>query len=488
VEGHIAIEAAEGRCLIDGKWQAPAGGESLPVVDPSTGETFARIARGGAADVDRAVAAAERTLDGAWGATEPVERGRILARFGRLIERDFDHLWQLESRDTGKPVRQAKADITACARYFEFYGGAADKQHGETIPYKNGYTVLTVREPYGVTGHIIPWNYPAQVFGRTIGGALAAGNACVLKPAEDACQLPLALAGLALEAGLPAGALNVVPGLGSEAGDALARHPRIQHISFTGSPATGTLVQTAAAARNRPVTMELGGKSPQIVFADADLEAALPFITAAIVQNAGQTCSAGSRLLVEDGIADRFIAMLADRFAALTTGPGHLDPDCGPLINGRQKERVDGFLDQAARDGLPVLARGRLLDDLPAGGYYVPPVMIGDVPPDHPLAQHEVFGPVLSVLRFRDEAEAVRLANATEFGLVAGLWTRDGGRQLRVARKVRAGQVFVNNYGAGGGVELPFGGVGRSGFGREKGLEALAHFSETKTIAIQHGV
>lgn len=477
---------ATGQLMIGGEWRRPTDGGTLDVVDPSTGEIFAVIGRGDVADIDAAVVAARNAFDDGWGEGDPVERGRLLSRLGRLIERDAERLYRLEARDTGKPLAQAKADIAACARYFEFYGGAVDKHHGETLPYKPGFTVLTVREPYGVTGHIIPWNYPAQVFGRTIGGGLAAGNACVLKPAEDACQVPLALADLALEAGFPPGVVNVVTGLGSEAGAALASHPGIDHISFTGSPVTGALVQAAAARHNHPVTMELGGKSPQIVFDDADLDAAIPFLVAAIVQNAGQTCSAGSRLLVQSSIADRLLDRLAERFRALITGPSASDPDCGPLINARQKQRVDGFLDRARQDGLPILAQGRLADALPEGGHYVPPTLIDHVPVEHPLAQEEVFGPVLSVLRFDDEAEAIRLANATPFGLVAGVWTKDGARQLRVARRVRAGQVFVNNYGAGGGVELPFGGVGKSGFGREKGFEALNHFSILKTIAIKH--
>lgn len=473
--------------MIGGSWQPPANGDMLDVVDPSTGEVFAAIGRGGAADVDAAVDAARQAFNAGWADSDPVERGRLLTRLGQLIDRDAERLWRLEARDTGKPLTQAKADIAACARYFEFYGGAIDKHLGHTLPYKPGFTVLTVHEPYGVTGHIIPWNYPAQVFGRTIGAGLAAGNACVLKPAEDACQVTLALVDLALEAGFPPGVVNLVTGLGAEAGAALAAHAGIDHISFTGSSATGAAVQAASAPYNRPVTMELGGKSPQLVFDDADLDEAVPFIVAAIVQNAGQTCSAGSRLLVQSTIADALLAKLADRFADLVTGPSESDLDCGPLINANQKQRVDGFLALAEKDGLPILARGQLADELPPGGHYVPPTLIDRVPADHPLAQQEVFGPVLSVLRFSDEAEAVRLANATPFGLVAGVWTRDGGRQMRVARKVRAGQVFINNYGAGGGVELPFGGVGRSGFGREKGLEALNHFSTIKTIAMKHG-
>ena len=474
--------------LIGGHWRAAADCEALPVIDPSTGEAFASMSRGVAEDVEAAVVSARAAFDdGPWGRMPAADRGRVLTRLSRAIADNFEHLVALEARDTGKPLKQARADITACARYFEYYGGAADKHHGTTIPYQDGFTVLTVKEPYGVTGHIIPWNYPSQIFGRTIGGSLAAGNACVLKPAEEACQTPLRLAALALEAGLPEGALNVVTGLGAEAGAALAAHPALDHISFTGSPATGTLVQSAAAQHNRPVTMELGGKSPQIVFDDADLDAALPFIANAIIQNAGQTCSAGSRLLVQEAVAEPFVAAVAERFAGLEAGPSDRDLDCGPLISRAQRDRVQDFLDRADKDGLPVLAQGRIAANAPAGGFYVAPTLIGDVPQDHALAQQEIFGPVLSVFRFTGEDDAIRLANASEFGLVAGVWTRDGARQMRCARRLRVGQVFVNNFGAGGGVELPFGGMKKSGFGREKGFEALDHFTTTKTVAIRHG-
>ena len=404
-----------------------------------------------------------------------------------LIAASAEDLVACEAHDCGKPLRQARADIAAVVRYFEFYAGAADKLHGETIPSQPGLTVLVQRVPHGVTGHIVPWNYPAQMFGRTLAPALAAGNACVLKPAEEACQTVLQLAALAKEAGLPDGTLNVVTGLGEEAGAALAAHPGIDFLSFTGSPETGTLVQKACADSHRACTLELGGKSPQIVFADADLGRALPVILNAIVQNAGQTCSAGSRLLVERRLVDTLVPMLAERFADLCLGPSYLDADCGPLISAAQLKRVQSFLARADMDGLPLIASGRTAEGLPPGGYYVTPRLYGPVPEHHPLAQQEVFGPVLSLLPFEDEADAIRIANGTAFGLVAGVWTENGGRQMRVANALRAGQVFVNGYGAGSGIELPFGGVGRSGHGREKGLEALRGFTTTRTVVLNHG-
>jgi aldehyde dehydrogenase (NAD+) len=477
----------EGQILVDGRWREAAGGGTIPVVNPSDGETFAAIARAGAEDVDAAVRSARGALAGEWGRMPAFERGRILARLGQLVLEQAEELAMLEARDVGKPLRQAKADALALARYFEFYGGAADKVHGATIPYHAGYTVLTLREAHGVTGHIIPWNYPMQITGRSVGAALAMGNACVLKPGEDASLTALAVGRLALEAGLPAGALNILTGYGEEAGAALAAHPGVDHLSFTGSREVGCLVQQAAARHGCPVTLELGGKSPQVVFADADFDQALLFVVNAAIQNAGQTCSAGSRLLVEDAAYDAFVGRVAERFHTLDVGPAERDLDCGPLINPQQLERVEDFLAQAHKDRLLLLAEGKIAPNTPDGGFYIKPTLLGDVPPEHRLAQEEIFGPVLVALRFKDEEDAIRLANGTPYGLVAGVWTRDGARQLRLARALRAGQVFVNNYGAGGGVELPFGGMKGSGFGREKGFEALYGFSALKTVAIRHG-
>ena len=477
----------DGEILVGGAWREAAGGKTIPVLNPSDGRRFAWLARGAADDVDAAVQAARAAQAGEWGRMPALERGRILARLGQLVLGHLEQLTRLEAQDVGKPLRQARADALALARYFEFYGGAADKVHGATIPYQHGYTVLTLREPHGVTGHIIPWNYPMQILGRSVGAALAMGNACVLKPGEDASLSALEIGRLALEAGLPPGALNIVTGTGAEAGAALAAHPGIDHLSFTGSRATGCLVQQAAAQHGCPVTLELGGKSPQLVFADAELDQALPVVVNAAIQNAGQTCSAGARLLVQDTLYDAFVAAVAERFHTLDAGAADHDLDCGPLISRRQQERVQEYLRIAHRDRLLLLAEGKIAPDAPVGGFYVKPTLFGDVPPEHPLAQEEIFGPVLVALRFTDEDDAIRLANGTDYGLIAGVWTRDGARQLRLGHALRAGQVFVNNYGAGGGVELPFGGVKGSGFGREKGFEALYGFSALKTIALRHG-
>lgn len=287
----------------------------------------------------------------------PAARSRLLMRIAFALLDRQEELAQLESADTGKPIKQARADAAAVARYFEFYAGAVDKLHGQTIPYNPGFTVLTVREAHGVTGHIVPWNYPLQIFGRSVGAALAAGNACVVKPAEDACLSLLKLAEIAAEAGLPAGALNIVTGYGHEAGAALSAHPGIDHISFTGSPQTGKMVAHAAADNHVPVTLELGGKSPQIVFDDADLDAAMPVLLAAIIQNAGQTCSAGSRVLIQRGVYETVLKRLSEAFAATVTGPAAQDLDVGPLISARQHDRVRGFVAEAEAEGLKARRR-----------------------------------------------------------------------------------------------------------------------------------
>jgi aldehyde dehydrogenase (NAD+) len=467
--------------------RASTGGRTIPVIDPSDGQPFDELQRGTAEDIDAAVHAARQCYEAVWSKLGAAERGRLLMRLSAKVAEHAEELWMLEQRDCGKPTKQAKADALALVRYFEFYAGACDKLHGDTIPYLDGYSVLTWREPHGVTGHVIPWNYPMQIFGRSVGGALAAGNVCVVKPSEDACLSLIRVAQLAAEVGFPAGAINIVTGYGHEVGDALARHAGVDHISFTGSPKVGTLIQQVAAERHCPVTLELGGKSPQVIFEDADLDAALPMVINAIVQNAGQTCSAGSRLLVQQSIYEPLLERLGQSFEALRVGPAAMDLDVGPLIRASQQQRVWDFLSDAQHAGIAMVAQGRVVDEAPETGYYQAPTLLRDVPAMHRLAQEEVFGPVLAAMSFRDEDEAVQLANATQFGLVAGVWTRDGGRQFRMAKRIRSGQVFINNYGAGGGVELPFGGVKSSGYGREKGFEALYGFTTLKTVAIRHG-
>ena len=464
-----------------------SSGRTIPVIDPSDGQVFDEIQRSNAQDIDAAVHAARQCFDAVWCKVSAAERGRLLMKLSAKIAEHADELAAIEQRDCGKPTKQAKADALALVRYFEYYAGACDKLHGETIPYQDGYSVLTWREPHGVTGHIIPWNYPMQIFGRSVGGALAAGNVSVVKPAEDACLSLIRVAQLAAEAGFPAGAINIVTGYGHEVGDALARHPGIDHISFTGSPSVGTIIQQVAAERHCPVTLELGGKSPQIIFADADLDAAVPMVINAIVQNAGQTCSAGSRVLIDELIYEPLLARLGKAFEQLRVGPAILDLDVGPLIRQSQQQRVWDFLSDAHVANIPMVAQGQIVDEAPETGFYQAPTLLRDVPVNHRLAQDEVFGPVLAAMSFRDEDHAVELANATKFGLVAGVWTRDGARQFRMARRVRSGQVFINNYGAGGGVELPFGGVKSSGYGREKGFEALLGFTTLKTVAVRHG-
>ncbi|NND92072.1 MAG: aldehyde dehydrogenase family protein [Granulosicoccus sp.] len=472
------------RCFIGNEWLTPNSAQYLDLVNPSTGQVVCQIARGGDADVCAAVSRADASLSAGWGRLSATERGRVLYRIGQLVQQRCEQLARLESIDVGKPLTQARADAAALARYLEFYAGAADKIHGATIPYLAGYTAYTLREPHGVTAHIIPWNYPMQIIGRSVGAALAMGNAAVLKPAEEACLTALAFADIAREAGLPAGALNVVPGLGTEAGAALAGHPLVRHLSFTGSVEVGRIVQATAANNVVPVTLELGGKSPQLVFNDADIDAALPFLVNAGIQNAGQTCSASSRILVQKSMHDEVVSRMAARYAELRVGPALQDLDLGPLISARQRDIVNGFLAQG--HDLERAAEGKIASESSDNGYFVVPVLFAGVNPDHILAQQEIFGPVQTVIAFEDEDEALAIANGTAFGLVASIWSREGARQMRLAKKLRAGQVFINNYGAGGGVELPFGGTGLSGHGREKGFEALYGFSSLKTVAARH--
>ncbi len=473
------------RPFIGGAEADPAGGDYFEDLDPSTGQVLAYLARCGSADVDKAVEAAREATAG-WRAAPVRDRAQILYRLGDIVRGRAEELARLEARDTGKPLSQANTDVEMAARYFQFYAGIADKVYGETIPIDQQSFGLVFREPLGVTAHIIPWNYPLQIAARTLAPALATGNCCVLKPAEEASLTSVKLGGLGLEAGLPAGVLNILPGFGEEAGSALASHPSVDHISFTGSVETGSLVMKMAADNVRPVTLELGGKSPNIVFADADLDRALPAILRSLIQNAGQTCSAGTRLLVESSVAEPVIAAVTDLMKGVRLGPSLEDPDMGPLISERQMNRVLGYLKTAEDEGARVLTgRGRATDDRLSTGYFVEPALLDSVTQEMRIANEEVFGPVLAVLPFSDVDEAIEIANASPYGLVAAVWTKDINKAMKLARELRCGQVFINSFGAGGGVELPFGGYKRSGFGREKGSEAIREFTQVKTVAIQ---
>ncbi len=473
---------------IDGRFVGASDGRRIEVLCPSDAKVFASIPRCGALEIDLAVRSARRAFeDGHWRRLSAQDRGRVLLRFAALIGERQEELAALEARDVGKVMKSTRFDVGVLIRYLEFYGSAVDKLLGSTIPTLAGVTAFTLHEPHGVVAAILPWNSPTQMFGRVASPALAMGNSLVIKPAEDACLTVIRLAQLAEEAGLPRGVLNVVTGVGAEAGAALSAHGDVDFISFTGSPEVGAMVQKAAADHHAGVTLELGGKSPQIVFADADLEAALPIIVNAIIVNSGQTCVAGSRLLVEESAIGRISEMFAHRFNELVVGSHEGDYDLGPLINAKQHRRVCNMIAAAKSEQVPLLGEGRVAAGSPEGGFYVAPALFGPVPRDNALARREVFGPVLSLLSFKDEADAIALANDTPYGLAAAVWTRDGSRALRIAREVRAGQVFINAYGAGGGVELPFGGFKHSGHGREKGVQALEEFSATKTIVIRHG-
>lgn len=454
---------------------------TFAAIDPSTREAFAEIPESSPGDVDAAVQAARAAFGTAEWRT-PARRAAALTAVARAIEAAGSELAELECRDTGKPLGQARADVSATVRYFDFYAGAADKLLGTSIPLGPGYVDYTVREPWGVCGQIIPWNYPMQVLARCAAPALAAGNAVVLKPSELGSVTPLSIARLARAAGLPEGLLNVITGHGS-VGQALVAHPGVDFVTFVGSAAVGRLVAGACAQRLAPVQLELGGKSPNVVFADADLERAVPAIVKSLVQNAGQSCSAGSRLLVASGRRDEVVARLADAMRALSLGPGLDDPDLGPLISAGQLERAEGMLSRAVAEGVSIATGGAR----PAGRedeWYLEPTIVSGVGPGQEIFDEEVFGPVLGVSTFDDEDEAIALANATPYGLVAGVWTADVGRALRVAGEIQAGQVYVNGYGVAGGIELPFGGMKRSGYGRGKGVEAMYSYTQVKNVCV----
>lgn len=473
------------KLAIGGDWVAPDRGEQEESRDPATGRAIGRVALGNVNDVDRAVESSKRAFQGDWRNTTPLERSRILARTAALIRRDAELLARVETLDSGKPIREARGDVETAAGYFEYYAGVADKLQGDSIPLGRDFMSFTIHEPLGVTAHIIPWNFPLVTTARGAAPALAAGNTCVIKPALITSLTALMLAPILKEAGLPDGVYNVVTGRGSDVGDHLTSHPDVAHVTFTGSVPTGIRVMKSAADTIASTTMELGGKSPVVVLKDANIDAAIEGTLKAIFMNAGQVCSAGSRLVVERPVHARMIEGLVAHAEAMQLGHGLDDADIGPLVSRSQLSKVSGFVEDARARGCSIATGGDIVKPDPAtglsDGFFMQPTIVDDLKDTDRLVQEEIFGPVLAVQIVDSPEEAISAANNTEFGLCGGIYTQDVTRALHFARDMEAGQIFINQYFAGG-IPTPFGGVKNSGFGREKGLAALASYYQTKCI------
>lgn len=468
---------------IDGREVPSADGRSFASIDPATEAPIADVARGGEGEIDRACRAAQAALHGPWGRLAPVERGALLFRLAELILAARDELAALESQDVGKPLREARGDIDGVVATLRYNAGAADKIEGTTIPLGPAVVDMTLLEPLGVTAHIVPWNYPLGMAMRSLAPALAAGCTAVIKPAEQTPLSALRLGALCALAGIPPGVVNVVAGTGEEAGAALVRHPLVRGITFTGSVETGRKVAAAAGHGIKPVVLELGGKNPLLVFPDADLDRLVDDLADAAFGNSGQVCSACSRLLVHESIADPLVERIAARAQRITIGPPADDPDLGPLVSAEQHAKVVGHIEAARRAGARLVCGGGRPPGLERG-FYVEPTLFDRVDPALPIAREEVFGPVLAVTRFGDEAEALALANGLDYGLCAGVYTADIGRALQLARALEAGSVWINGWFLGG-QQAPTGGIKASGIGKERGLLGVRNYLHPKNVAIR---